>query len=80
MNYACLLERLKCSDIGIGSLARLEVFLPGHHQQVRVGSGFSSFDTIAIVVLIGSILGSLSFNIFMNDLLCVSTMITELLS
>ena len=66
--HGLLLEKLRDYGLSSNAVALLESYLSDRKQHVRIGSHTSSWENIIKGVPQGSILGSLLFNVFLNDI------------
>ena len=72
--YACLptellIAKLKAYNFSKNSLKLIHSYLTNRKQRVKVGSTFSSWQEVIRGVTQGTGLGSILFNIFINDIL-----------
>lgn len=73
LNHATLLEKLERYGIRGIPLSLLTSYLQHRRQCVRIGDSISSLKTTSTGVPQGSILGPLRFNLYVNDIVKVST-------
>ena len=70
--HILLIAKLHTYGLSFDTVTLLKLYLKDQKQNVRIKNIFSSFQNILSAVLQGSILGSIFFNIFLNDLfLCI---------
>ena len=63
-----LLAKLNANGFSLSALKLLQSYLSNRNQRTKINSEFSSWEKILFGVPQGSILGPLSFNIFLCDL------------
>ena len=68
LNHKLLIAKLGAYGFDIKALYYIKSYLGNRKQRVRVNSNFSAWQEIIAGVSQDSILGSLLFNIFLNDL------------
>ena len=68
MNHEILLEKLEIYGCSAGSLTWFASYLPGRKQMVSFRGHLSDMANVAVGVPQGSMLGPLSFIVFMNDM------------
>ena len=76
-SYDCLphdllLAKLQAYSFSKESIRLFLSYLTNHSQRIKIGSTFSHWTNILKGIPQGSILGSLLFNVFINDLLLFS--------
>ena len=68
IQHDLLLAKLKAYGVGEGSCALLKNYLSGRRQRVKIGDTLSNWAGTRRGVPQGSVLQSMFFNIFINDL------------
>ena len=69
VNHDLIIAKLEAYGVGENSLRPIQNYLSQRQQRVKVGSSFSEWLEIILGIPQGSILGSILFNVFINDLL-----------
>ena len=68
INHSSLLVKLEAYGFSIASLKLMQSYLCNRFQRTPVNASFSDWKEIKTGAPQGSILGPLSFNIFLNDI------------
>ena len=68
INHDLLLAKLKAYGFSYNALAFMLSYLKNRSHRVSINNNFSTWEEIIVGVRQGSILGSLLFNIFINDI------------
>ena len=69
IKHDLLLAKLHAYGFSLESLSLFHSFLENRQQRVKISGSFSTFKYLALGGPQGSVLGPLSFNIYINDLL-----------
>ena len=69
VNHDLIIAKLEAYGVGENSLRLIQNYLSQRQQRVKVGSSLSEWLEIILGVPLGSILGPILFNVFLNDLL-----------
>ena len=72
-NHNLLLAKFDAYGFNISATSYIHSYLSNRLQRVNINNKFSSWKNVWTGVLQGSILGPLSFNIFLNDIFFLST-------
>ena len=68
VNHKILISKLRAMGVGQAALKWFDSYLGGREKTVEISGVFSEFRTVTCGVLQGSILGPLSFLIYVNDM------------
>ena len=68
INHDLLIAKLHAYGFSKESLKLIKSYLSNRWQRAKVNLSFSSWSELILGVLQGSVLGPLSFNIYINDL------------
>ena len=72
LSYGLLLAKLHVYGFDRDSLKVLHGYLRNRYQRTKIKKSFSPWNKIVFGVPLGSVLGSLVLNIYMNDLFCMT--------
>ena len=79
VNHDLLLAKLNAYGINLDALQLLRGYISKRRQRVEVTSTVSDWKEIKFGVPQGSVLGSLLFNVFVNDIFCSSDALTSVI-
>ena len=69
VNHDLIIAKLETCGVGKNSWRLIQNYLSQRQQKVEVGSSLSDWLEIILGVLQGSILGTILFNVFINELI-----------
>ena len=69
--YSLIIPKLRAYGLGIKATELIANYITNRSQRVKIGTVVSDWAKIVKGVPQGSIIGSLLFNIFMNDIVCI---------
>ena len=79
LNYDILLSKLQFYGLQSNALQLLKSYLSDRSQYVQIDNVRSSSHSVSCGITQGSVMGSLLFNIFINDIIYVTTISSSLL-
>ena len=68
LNHNLLVAKLKAYGLNLDAASVIKRYLTNRYQRCKIGDSFNEWERIIAVVPQGSNLGSLLFNIFINDI------------
>ena len=68
LNHSLLIDKLKAYGLNLNSASFIKSYLTNRYQRCKIGDSLSEWERIIAGIPQGSILGSLLFNIFINDI------------